>query len=384
MRVALIIPSFYPATVYGGPIFATLHAAQALARLGIEVDVLTTNANGTTKLDLRANTFIEQEPHLRIKYYNETKIGRLSLALLFNIWRDISKCDVIHIQSIFSTPTPISLFYASVLRKPVLLSPRGSLCTWCLKERASFKAKWLKFLITPFIHRVTWHATSPQEAADIRKLYPNATVKLISDGVNVETFSTATTLSHAAFIKKFAPHLAPSNGPIIISMGRLHKVKGFDILIDAFHRVKEHYHDAILVIAGGDDGELSQLQQHVATLNLEKSIAFCGELKAQQKIDFLANADLFALPSHTENFGIVYAEALASGTPIVASTNTPWEGVEQAECGKWVPNSAEDTAKAITALLQSSKPLRDNAKQYAQSFDWKDIAKQFQALFKTL
>ena len=72
--------------------------------------------------------------------------------------------------------------------------------------------------------------------------------------------------------------------------------------------------------------------------------------KKQEKVDFFVNADLFVLPSHNENFGLVYVEALAAGTPVVASKNTPWEEVEDANCGKWVNNCVVETAKAMIEM----------------------------------
>jgi glycosyltransferase involved in cell wall biosynthesis len=175
------------------------------------------------------------------------------------------------------------------------------------------------------------------------------------------------------------------NSKIIVSMGRLHKVKGFDILIKAFLMVLNTYNDAILLIAGEDVGEKTILEALVKENDLGNKVFFVGEISGQDKVDFLANADLFVLPSHSENFGNVYIESLAAGTPIVASKGTPWHEVKQADCGKWVANTVEDTAQAIVELLEKDREqMRINSKVLALKYDWKNIALQFKALFEEM
>jgi len=384
MRLALVIPSFYPAVVYGGPVFASLHASQALAESGVDVYVSTTDANGQKRLDVETGRFTLLQERLHVKYYQETIVGRASLSMLFFLWQDLRDADIVHAQSIFSLPTPITLFYAGILNKKVLLSPRGSLCGWCLKEKTSFKRKWLKLLIDPFVKNVVWHATSPQEKEDIANLYPDADIRLIPDGIDYNAFQSHRSLSKEEFVKRYGgKNLKPEK--IIVTMARIHKVKGLDVLIEAFALVRKTYPKALLFIAGKDDGDLARLQALTEKLGVRDQVFFTGALYDQEKIDFLANADLFVLPSHTENFGIAYAESLACGTPIVASDKTPWKDVEKAGCGRWVPNLPRQTADAMTALLQEDRQLLSRrARAFVRRFDWRAIAKEYTKLFQTM
>ncbi len=385
MRISLVIPSFYPATVYGGSIFSTLHTCEALSTLDdVTVYVSTTNANGKSKLDVKANSWIKFNDRFFVKYYNETKIDIFSLSLFLHLWKDIKASDIVHIQGIFSTPTPIALICAFILKKNVLMSPRGSFCQWCLTHGSRFKKLWMRFVINPFGNHVTWHATSVTEKEDILKLYPNAHVYVVPNGISLEAYSHVNTLDKKAFAHKYTGvELSPSK--IIVSMGRLHKVKGFDILIDSFTKVLKRYPNTILCIAGKDVGEKANLEKQIETLRLQKYIYFIGEITEQDKIDFLGNADLFVLPSHSENFGNVYLESLAAGTPIVASKQTPWSKVEAAGCGKWVNNSAEETSQAMLEMLEKSREqMRKNAKALAKKYDWANIALQFREVFKKM
>lgn len=385
MIVSLIIPSFYPATIYGGPIFSTFSTCKALARLpGVDVRVSTTNTNMYSKLDVPTENWVELEAHLHVRYYNETVVDKFSLALFLNIWRDIKNADVVHIQSIFNTPTPWSLFFATLMKKPILLSPRGSLGLWCVEHGNRFKKIWLKYLIAPFAKRVIWHATAEQEKAEILSIFPKAKVQIIPNGIDYEAFQKSNVLSKQEFCEKFAGIFA-SPEKIVISMGRLQEKKGFDILIDAFVNVLHVIPNALLFIAGDDEGEKSNLLKQIADLDLQDHIFFIGSVSGQDKVDFFANANLFVLPSHNENFGNVYLESLAAGTPVVASTNTPWQMVEEAKCGKWVPNTSAETAVAILEMLkENTDETRSNAKVLASQYSWASIATRFLEIFKSM
>ncbi len=382
MKLSLIIPSFYPAVIYGGPIFSTLHTCEELAKIeNVEVFVSTTNTNMHSKLDVPTKqwqTFLE---HFYVKYYDETKVDKFSLQLMLNLWKDIKNADVIHIQAIFNTPTPIALLYAKVFAKPILLSPRGSLGGWCLGNGSSFKLKWLNWLIKPFANKVIWHATAHQERDEILSLFPKATVMVIPNGIEYETFQTYNPLTPTVFCEKYT-NKSIVTSKIIISMGRLQKKKGFDILIDAFVFVLEQHPDAKLFIAGADEGEEQNLRSQIERLGLVQKAFLVGAISGQDKIDFLANADLFALPSHNENFGNVYLEALASGTPIVASLDTPWSEVQDAGCGLWVANTVKDTATAMIDMLSRDREsTREKSKAFAGDYGWHTIAKRFYNLY---
>lgn len=385
MKLLIVIPSFYPATIYGGPIFSTLFTCKALAKLPqLKVKVSTTNTNMHSKLNVKTGKWITFEESLYVKYYNETIVDKFSIALYANIWHDIKSADIVHIQAIFNTPTPWALLLAVLMKKPVLLSPRGSLGLWCVDHGNRFKKFWLKYLIAPFSKGIIWHATAEQEKGEILTIFPNANVKIIPNGIDYESYQVTNFLTKKEFCEKYIHRsLEPDN--IIISMGRLQKKKGFDILIDTFSEVLHVKPNAMLFIAGDDEGEQATLLNQIGSLQLQDKVFLLGSVSEQDKVDFFANADLFVLPSHNENFGNVYLESLAAGTPIVASKNTPWSIVEISNCGRWVENNIKDTAEAMLYLLsQDRKQLKINSKKLAASYGWKAIAEQFHNVYKSM
>ena len=192
-----------------------MYVSKELAKNNVLVNVSTTNANGKSKLETETNISLKFADNFYVKYYNETFIGRFSFAFFFNIWKDIRKSEIVHIQAIFSIPTPIALFYSFLFRKPIILSPRGALGEWCLQyKKSKFKSFWLKFLILPYKSKITWHATSEQEKNEILSVDKNAKVFIIPNGFEPGI--------------RYMPS-SKNNNPakkVIISMGRIHEKKG--------------------------------------------------------------------------------------------------------------------------------------------------------------
>jgi glycosyltransferase involved in cell wall biosynthesis len=154
----------------------------------------------------------------------------------------------------------------------------------------------------------------------------------------------------------------------------LHPKKGIDVLLRAWARQKEVTSDVwrvtspdadksfsplvswslspILVLAGSDlIGYRKDVEKMVKELGLEDSVVITGEVQGEMKDCLLANAEVFVLPSYSENFGIVVAEAMAWGRPVIASTGTPWKEVADAGAGWWVGPEEEALARALAQAI---------------------------------
>jgi glycosyltransferase involved in cell wall biosynthesis len=257
--------------------------------------------------------------------------------------------------------------------------------------------------IQPFINYAYWNLTSIEEERAVLELYPAAKTFVTPNIVDLSIFSKSPLEKDKSYFNKYTA-TSCEDKCIIVSMGRLHKVKGFDILIEAFdkvqaclplrqdqasppvRRVKVNEQDIVLLIAGEDFGERKNLEQLIDKLQLKDKVFLVGMIEGKDKIEFLRNADLFALASHHENFGIVYAEALAAGIPVIASRNTPWEEVEKYNCGKWVNNTPEDFVNAIIRLLNTDlKLMGENGRKFiTENFSCDATIKKYQAMFNTI
>tara|TARA_B100000767_G_C19418864_1_gene391109 strand:+ start:67 stop:567 length:501 start_codon:yes stop_codon:yes gene_type:complete len=160
-------------------------------------------------------------------------------------------------------------------------------------------------------------------------------------------------------------------------MGRLHSIKRFDILIDAFSLFVIKNPNAKLIIAGNDDGVEDKLKIQIKKLNLQKTIFLVGAVNFRNKNILLNNCDYFTLASDYESFGIVIAEALACGKPIIVSNKTRWKDLEENNYGIFVENETKSFAKAFNHIMEKKFDSK-KIKFYAKSnFDICLIADKF-------
>ena len=383
MRICIVSSSFYPATSYGGPISATWDLSRKLAKKGIKVYVSTTNANGNSKLNETKNTFIKKDENLFVKYYNEQLINKLSLSFLFGIWSDIKNSDVVYIQYVFHYTVPFALLCSVFLNKKIILCPRGSLGEWGLQYKwKSIKKIWVSLFLRPFISKITMQASSYIEKDDILRNYPNAKVKIINDGVDFISFQNAQKLSRKEIIERFSDSTCDDVSNIFFSMGRLHEIKGFDVIIDAFSLYLKDDKNAKLIIAGADDGVKSNLEFQILDLQLQESVFLIGEVGFENKKLLLNNCDYFTLASEFESFGIVIAEALSCGKPVILSNKTPWKDLEINKCGILADNDKISFFNAFTKIVNEKYDSKMIKSYVRSNYDWEVIVDRFIRILK--
>lgn len=370
MKVSVVIPYFFPAISYGGPIFASYSLCKQVSKSNIKIEVITTDSNGPKPLKKPLNTFISLE-NFSVKYCKEELPKYFSSNFIFQLWNDLKQSDVVHVQSMYSYTTAIALLYCFLQNKKTFLSPRGCLARWSFTKRGLLKRLWLFLFIRPFINKVVWHATSEKEKQEILNFFKKSEIKILSDGVEID--SNFKLIDSKWKSKNY-----------IAALGRIHPVKGYDLLIRAMKKISESKEDLQLFIAGNDDGDLSRLKKITSDLNLNNNVQFVGAIHGDNKNQFLANAKCLVVPSHTENFAIVVVEALALETPVIASKNTPWQVLESSKSGRCVNNNPEELGDACIQVLNNLNEFNKNTKLLAHQFEWKNIAIQYEKILRAL
>jgi glycosyltransferase involved in cell wall biosynthesis len=175
------------------------------------------------------------------------------------------------------------------------------------------------------------------------------------------------------------PEKKPSEFRTLLFLGRIHPKKGVDLLLEAWQAVQKRFSDWRLVIAGPDnDGHLARMQRLASKLTVER-VQFTGPLYGSQKWLAYRNSDLFILPTHSENFGLAVAEALAAGTAAIVTRGAPWEGLEPHRAGWWVETRVEALVAAMQkALSLPAKELQlmgENGRRWITTdYSWPNLA----------
>ena len=378
MRICLVSASFYPAIFYGGPISATWDLSRKIGEKQVEVYVSTTNANGNEKLkNVNTKKHTQIAENVFIRYYNEQLINLFSYSFLCNIFSDIKKSDVVYIQYLFHYTVILSLFFSWLLKKEVVVCPRGSFSEYTQKSNSLLKRIWIRLFIKPFVSKVKWQASSYLEKNDILKYFPSSDVRIISDGIDFDSFQDSEEIELELLVKKYTNLDFEDVSDVIFSMGRLHEIKRFDILIDAFNLYHTENKNAKLLIAGADDGVKDKLLDQIDKLALNESIFLIGLVDFKQKKELLSNSSVFALSSEFESFGIVVAEALACGLPIVVSDKTAWKDINKNNCGIFAQNRKEDFFKALNQIKKQDFIASNSKKFVKENYDWDIISDKF-------
>lgn len=274
-----------------------------------------------------------------------------SLFFSWEMLRDLPAlaraADVVHVHSSWTFPVRWGARCARAAGKPLVISPRGSLDPVRLAHSAS-KKRLAGLLDRRSLQRATViHATSETEREWIKRyLGGNPRIEVIPNGVELPLTDVQRTRG--------------SRERRVLYLGRLHPLKGLDLLLDTWRLVNDEVPDAQrwrLVIAGPDEqGTQAKLDRQALTLGLV-NVTFAGPLYGDDKAHAMSDADLFVLPSRSENFGSAVAEALAARMPVITTKGTPWNEIE-GSCGWWVDVAVNPLAHAIAEAMRLSDEER--------------------------
>lgn len=343
MKILHITPTYYPATYWGGPIFSVYALNNALARIpDVSLTVLTTDAAGP-QLEDRLDTanLAGLYPNQEVSMTRRVAGACVSIELLKKLPGLVRRADVVHLTATYSFPTIPTLTICRIFNKPLVWSPRGAIQDaheWDGSRRRKLKRVWER-ICNALIRRgkVVSHTTSERERDATQQRLPRATAVIVPNGVDV-------------------PDMLPQRDWLLdgrlklMYLGRLSPKKGIENLLHAIHCIDDP--DISLTIYGtGDVAYTTSLKELAGRLGLlGKSVFFAGNIDGAAKSVAFHTADVCIVPSHTENFCLVVAEALAHGVPVIASRGTPWAEIEEKRCGLWVDNSPESLAQAITRI----------------------------------
>ena len=350
MRVLHVIPSVGP--LRGGPSVVVRQLARSLVKAGIETHVATTNDNADGLLDVPLNVPVGDDG---VTYwYFPRQIGFYTVSWPLAAWlRDnVARFDVVHIHALFSFASLLAAFWARRRGVPYIVRPLGTLNTWGMTNRRPWLKQWSFRLLESRVtaHATLMHYTSEDERRQASSLGITTTAAIIPNAVADPEAEPAV---RGAFRRKLG-RLGGQDRRIVLFLSRLDEKKGLDLLLAAFVQIRQQVPGALLVIAGdGAADYVAHIKADALALGLgEDEVYWAGFLAGDEKRAAFADADVFVLPSYSENFGVSVAEAMASGLPVVVSDQTAiHHDVSLSSAGRVVRCDASEVAHAVHSIL---------------------------------
>lgn len=367
---------------YGGPAKSIPYLMGSLNDLGHYQEVISLSFSDKetndviTKLGLNSKSF-------KVWFFNATAYSpKLKGYLVKRIMENDNQ--IIHYHNLWNYIPIVANEVAQKLSVPIVVSPRGNLYDWNLNKGFLKKKIYLDLFQREFFNNANCiHVTSKQELFAVKKLGYKSPIGLINNGINLSEFSNMKTK------KEHLLNLNLSDDfKYILYMGRIEKKKGLNYLFEAYVDFVKNNENWKIIVAGPeyDKAYTNRCKEYIKNAGYEDSIIWLGMVSGQKRIDAYGAADLFVLPTHSENFGIVIAEALAAGLPVITTNGTPWMEIEDQHAGYIISLSTKNLLSAIKRFNNLNDYEKDEmsiaAKNIAKKYSWDKPAEEMELLYQ--
>lgn len=382
LRVLHVIAGI--ASRYGGPTRAVLGMSETLQRLGVTTLIASTDADGAGRLAVELGQPVDYLGS-RVVFFSRRWMESLKVAPGLGAWLDanVERFDVVHIHGAFSYSTMAAARACRRHGIPYIIRPLGSLDPWSLRRRRFAKrCLWYLALKRTFLGAAAIHYTTDDERRLAEGELGLSRGVVIGLGVD-KAFGTDRGVGAGRL------GIEP---PYVLAIGRLHPKKGLELLIDAFAEATAvgRLHQWRLAIAGdGDARYLAALQRRAARSPVTPRIVFTGWVDGQERIRIIRDAALVALPSYQENFGLVAAEAMASGVPVLVSDRVNLARAIRRYRAGWVaPLDTEGFRRVLERALADEDERADRGRGAVslarERFTWPRVGAELLQLYATI
>ncbi|NWF61046.1 MAG: glycosyltransferase [Fischerella sp.] len=383
MKILIFTP--YIGSNYGGLSKAVKETAEALGSLGLNVDLITTNANNLDKIQEPLNKWI-YEKNYRIRYFScwHRQDFIVSLPLINWLIQNIADYDIVHTNTVFAPIVSFVHWLCQLRQIPYIMTPHGMLEPWAL----SYKG-WKKRLYYNIFEKLALQKASAiqvianVEAHNVKSLGFEHIVT-VPNGIHRQEFEN---LPEPEVFYQHFPETCNKN--LILFLGRIDPKKGLDLLAPAFATVRAKFPQTHLVVAGPDNiGFLSTAQHYFLQAGCLDAVTFTGMLTGELKHAALAAANLYVAPSYSEGFSMSVLEGMASGLPCVITTGCNFPEAATAKAAYVVDININAIADGLIQYLsnpQQAKAMGERARGFIfQNYTWNSAAEKLIPVYKSI
>ena len=384
MKILQVTNFFKPSWESGGPARVAYEISKKLIERGHEVTVYTTDGF-KWRIDVEKNKPVDVDG-IKTYYFRNLSsylTRKMNLPIPYYLpivaRRTLRDFDMIHIHEYRTVLAIVVHHYAKKYGIPYILQPRGSIPRASKsKQKKLFDALFGRAIIKDASKII---ASSKLESDQYWDVFPDLEgekIVHIPNGIDLETYQNLP--KKGEFRKKYS---IAEDEKVILFLGRIHKIKGIDILIEAFSKLKEELQGVKLVIAGPDDGYLDRLKLMVDKLSIEDDVIFPGPLYEKEKSEAYVDADVFVLPSKYESFGNVVLEAMAHNTPVIVTNSC---GISEWLSSAEIINPTVDSLYVkLSEILKKSKSenlkSKRRMKKDVEKFSWETIVDRIESIY---
>jgi glycosyltransferase involved in cell wall biosynthesis len=386
MKILQVIPYFPPAYAFGGPVKAAYQISKELVKRGHEVVVYTTDAkNLDSRLNVEPVKFVDG---IKVHYVRNLSLMLIKGSKLFITTeiglraKEIREFDIVHLHEYRTYQNIIIHRYAKKYGVPYVLQAHGSLPRIMAKQ-------WLKRIYDALFGYTLLRdaskviALSGVEAEQYKGMnVPEEKIVTIPNGIDLSEYTNLPL--KGCFREKFG---IKGKEKIVLYLGRIHKIKGLDILVKAFAKVIEDLGDVRLVVVGPDDGYLNELKALINALKIEDNVLILDPLYGDDKLEAYVDADVYVLPSRYETFPMSLLEAVACGTPVILTKNCGVAEYFRDKVGLVVnPNSSRVREALIEMLLDQKRQdiFRENCKTVIEQFNISKTVSELEEVYEEI
>lgn len=372
LTVVHIAEDLHPAS--GGPSRTIVHLVDALIKYtDINVRLLAQTLRGEQTVASEYSTSIHQI--LQTPSLSVMKLG-WSVRNELTAWPTSTRPDLIHTHGVWMAVNHWSAAAARSWNVPLIIHTRGMLEPWAINHKSWKK----RFALALYQSRdlgtaSVLVATAEQEYENLRTLGLRQPIAIIPNGVPMPLTDTV------------PPRLLRSaDSPrTVLFLSRVQGKKGLLNLIDAWALLRP-VNWRLLIAGPNEDDHLAEVLGRARRAGVSEAVEYVGEVDGAAKAALYCGADLFVLPTFSENFGVVVAEALAHGLPVITTQGAPWADLPAYGCGWWIPIGVEplvETLREAMALSDTERAaMGARGLAYVRRYDWASIAEDMGAVYR--
>ena len=382
LNILHITPSMSPH--WGGPVAVVSQLIPALSAKGIHSEIATTTGHRVgddpmTPTGIPSHIFHTGPPaHIWTAYS-----GKLARFLD----TETPRFDLVHIHELWHYAGFAASRAALKHDIPYVLTVHGALEEWTLRHKSIRKRIYRKLVQDRILDSASAiHAITRPEADRVAELGYQSPIITIPNGVSENLIEDFRHTDASDFLARY-PELGGKR--VILFMGRMHVIKGADILARSFATIAERFEDAMILFAGPDeDGARRGIETILQRSGTLDRAVFTGMLTGDDWRAAFQCADVFVLSSHSEGFSVAILEAMSARIPVIISTRCNFPEVAESEAGFVVQPDDAEVAGAIEALL-SDKSLRDRMGENGrrlieESYTWTSISESVASAYRTI